>query len=108
MSTLLQGRARLNRRGSEAVPDGELEDRAVLARSRRQRETPLEAQRPDRRVPAEAEAERGAQVEGIDQLVAAPGVAGVEEHHAADADLFEDRELDLGVEDELRQAADVD
>src|SRR5579883_1657151 len=113
----------------EEIPNGEFEDDWILAGESLQRDAPLEAERADRREPAEAEAGGDAQPfdhrsqavvvagiglhEGVVALLAplgfgVVGVADVEEHHSLDLHLREDRHLDLEVADELQVAADVD
>ena len=112
---------------SEEVADRELEIVVLLVRQRRQGEAPLEAKRPERREPSNAEPGRCAQVpEAIGDRrstaerpcrtggrvsscrigLRVPGVAGVEEDDAADADLVEDGELDLEVLVRLQVSAD--
>src|ERR1051325_9519654 len=109
----------------QEVPDRELEDQRVLVGLGVERDTPLEAQRPDRREPAESEADRLAQTVG--QRVERPEawveldrdggvlalqpravailevvcVAHIVEHDAGDPDLLLQRALDLAVEDQL-------
>src|SRR5882672_2669851 len=111
--------------GSKEIANRELENDGLLARERPERDTPLEAQRADGRKPAEAKAPAlaiGAEVErrvarilaGIDVrgfelavlTLEVERVAHVGEDHAADADLVEDRELDLRVAQHLHVAAD--
>src|SRR5262249_869232 len=107
------------------VADCEFEYDRLLARQRPEGYAPLEAERADGREPAEAEAPAGAvgveveralagvladvDVEGPELAVLVfqvEGVATVDEHDAPDPDLVEDRELDLGVGDDLHVAAD--
>src|SRR5215831_2163355 len=113
----------------EEISDRKLEYDRIFARLRRERQAPLEAQGPDGREPAEPETPARARVDRIERLagiteavepsrprqahVAVPalgveGVAGIHEHHAPDADLLEDRELDLGVAEQLDVASDVE
>src|SRR5687768_15129252 len=115
---------------SEEVTDGELEHERVLTRLLVERDAPLEAQRTDRREPAEAEAD--ALAEAVRERIWQPEarveldrdrrvlalqaravailevvrVAHVIEHDAGDPDLLEQRELDLAVEDDLHVAAE--
>ncbi len=101
--------------GLEEVADGELEVDLLLEEVRvaREGDAPLEAQRPEGRDPADAEAPARADVEGVERAgivraqaslrggrvaerrVEVPGVAAVGEDDTADADLLDDRELDL-------------
>src|SRR5690606_14825263 len=114
--------------GLEEVADGELEVDLLLEEVRvaREGDAPLEAQRPEGRDPADAEAPARADVEGVERAgivraqaslrggrvaerrVEVPGVAAVGEDDTADADLLDDRELDLHVVEELHVPADRD
>src|SRR5580698_5009843 len=117
--------ARLLNTFLEKVADGELEDDGLFAGDGPKRDAPLEAQRTDGRLPAEAEPPAGAVGADVERVLAGvlrhvdverlqlavlvfqvEGVADVGEDDAADADLVEDRELDLRVADDLHVAAD--
>src|SRR6267143_3164643 len=98
----------------EKVSNGEFEQVAVVGGPARQGEARLEAQRTERREPADA---RSHAVEEPERKVAAPlaaaedvlglreDVAGVVEDHALHARRLEERELDLPVGDQLLVAA---
>src|SRR3954469_19994663 len=97
----------------EEVSDGEFEQQRLIAGAFVERDAPLETQRTDRTEPAEPEADGVEQSErqlvlpvAEERLVLRERVSVVVEDDASDADLFENRELELGVEDELLVAAD--
>src|SRR5690348_17329595 len=62
-----------------------------------EREADLDAQRPERREPAQPETDGVAQVAEIDAVVVRECVAGVEEDHTLDAGVLDDREDQLVV-----------
>src|SRR5262249_54019413 len=120
----------LSSNGLEEVTDRELEDQRILAGLGVERDAPLEAERTDRREPPEAEADRLAQarrqrvrepearveLDGDRAVLALETravavlqvvrVAHVVEHDSRDPDLLEQRELDLGIDDDLHVAAE--
>src|SRR5215472_10056241 len=101
--------------GSEEVADRELEVHRLLVGQRHEREAPLETQRPEWREPANAEARRRAQIREARErearrhhlvelrrgrgpaelILRVPRVAHVVEDDATNADLVDDRELEL-------------
>src|SRR5262249_59059581 len=100
-------------RSLEEVADGELEQgRLVDTRTAIERESPLEPQRADGREPAETEADglkhaKGKVILPVLEEIGIGGecVSGVVEDDALDSHLFDDRKLQLEVEDQLLVSA---
>src|SRR4051794_38743637 len=117
-----------DRNNLKEIPDRELEHAVFFIRQGLEREAPLETQGPERREPADAEADGRAQIRQAREAVEAradgavlngatagfavvalqiPSVASVGEKHAAHAHRFHDRKLQLQVLEVLQVAADL-
>src|SRR5215831_11250980 len=93
--------------GLEGGAGADFENRAPVGRTRIDRSSDIETQRPERRLPANAESVGSLQALGIHALLQGIGLAGVAEDHAPKTQARQNREGDLVAENQHLAAADV-